>query len=302
MGHTVSNINIETVGAQNTGVFYKVNGGTIMNIKFDKISISSTNTKTGIVSECEGGYFYNIQMTDIDINSTAARAGALIGQISMGNIYVEQVSLTNSDQHLIKGLFRVGGLIGFAQQTKSGYIDIEINNCLVNSKIEANYEVGGIFGTYEGGTVGIKYNLDMSYCVFTGVITVTGNKTFAGGILGYEKDTYSAMTISNCVSVGKIYFNNALVEAAQKNCSGIVGSSANLANGYYARVNNCYAVMEEFNTNFEVTAWNRFAVILAKNYTENVGLDLSRWSLVYGDNTNNVKAPYVTLDFIGNWN
>ena len=302
MGHTVSNINIATVGAQNTGVFYKVNGGTIMNIKFDKISISSTNTKTGIVSECEGGYFYNIQMTDIGINSTAARAGALIGQISMGDVYVEQVSLTNSDQHLVKGLFRVGGLIGFAQQTKSGYIDIEINNCLVNSKIEANYEVGGIFGTYEGGTVGIKYNLDMSYCVFTGVINVIGNKTFAGGILGYEKDTYSAMTISNCVSVGKIYFNNALVEAAQKNCSGIVGSSANLANGYYARVNNCYAVMEEFNTNFEVTAWNRFAVILAKNYTENVGLDLGKWSLVYGDSTNNVKAPYVTLNFLGNWN
>ena len=47
-------------------------------------------------------------------------------------------------------------------------------------------------------------------------------------------------------------------------------------------------------TNFEVTAWNRFAVILAKNYTENVGLDLGKWSLVYGDR---VIAEYVSFSY-----
>ena len=300
MGHTVSNLTINTEDKQNNGIFYKVSGGTIMNIKFDNISISSTNTKTGIVSECDGGgYFYNIQMTNIDINSTAARAGALIGQISKGYVYVEQVYLNNSDDHLIKGAFRVGGIIGFAQQTKEGNIDIKIIDCLVSSKLEANYEVGGIFGTYEAINAANKYYLDISYCAFTGVINVIGNKTFAGGILGYQKEAYAAMTITHCVSVGKTYFNNAQLEASTKNCSGIVGGSASLKDGYYASVNTCYANMEEFNSNYEVTAWNRFAVARADNY-KNVGFDVeTKWNLVYvEDSTTAVQAPYLTLNFL----
>ena len=303
MGHTISNITVSSVSKQNTGIFYKVDGGTIMNVKFDNISISATDTKTGIVTECTGGYFYNIQITDIKINSTAARVGSLIGQVSSGYVYVEQVSVNNTKDYVIKGLFRVGGLIGFSQNSAAGSVtEMIIKNCWVNSELQADYEVGGIFGTYEGVSAEATYYLEISYAVFTGVITVTGNKTYAGGILGYQKEAYSALSITNCVNVGKIYFNNALIESALKNSSGIVGSSATMADGYTAYVNNCFALMEEFNTNFEVTAWNRFAVILAINYTDSVGLDLTKWSLVYADgSTSTVEEPYVTLNFLGNW-
>ncbi|MDE7439736.1 MAG: right-handed parallel beta-helix repeat-containing protein [Clostridia bacterium] len=309
MGHTISNLTINgAAGAKNTGIFFRVKGGTVMNVKFNNISISSTGERTGIVTECEGGYFYNIAMNNVDIQSSAPRVGGLIAQINSGYVYVEQVSLTNENDHLLKGSFRVGGIIGFSQN-KEKDINISVNNCYVNSKLEAGYEVGGIFGTYEGIAEAVNYNLDISYCVFTGRIDITGNKTFASGILGYQKEAYASIEISHCVSVGQLWFNQALVEASTKNCSGIVGGSATLKEGRYANVYDCFAKMEEYNSDYTVTTWDGYALILAINYTDTksgAGLDVEkRWTLVYDneDITENerdvyVKAPYVTLNFL----
>ncbi len=318
MGHTVSNITVS--GAENTGVFYKVNGGTIMNIKFVNTNISSTGQKVGLVSECNGGYFYNIQLIGHNVSSSNQRVGGLIGFVMQDTdvnninayVFIEQVAVDNSDEkyadYMITGQQRTGGIIGFSQATKTvnGSISIEIRNCLVNAYVRADFELGGIFGTYDcGNNPGTEYDLKISYCAFNGKVEATGNKTFASGILGYQKGSFAQMNVSNCVSVGKIYFNNAQVEASLKNCSGIIGSSTSLAVGYTSNVKNCYAVMEEFNTNFEVIALSRFAVILARNYTEGAGLDVeNRWTLIYDeeeDDTTYVQAPYVTLNFLGNW-
>ncbi len=302
-GHTIRNMSVKGVG-----MFYKVDGGTIMNVKFDNIDIKSDSTKTALVSECTGGYFYNIQITNINVLTSNQRAAGLIGHVNVGTpLVIEQVSINNTkEDYKIKASQRVGGLIAFSQagsSYSSGAIDITISNCWVNAAIEGAYELGGIYGNYDcGNNTNCTYNLKIAHCVFTGTVTATGSKTFAAGILGYHKGAYAAMEITNCISVGKIYFAGVEVVTSLKNCSGIVGSTSTLVEGLNAKVSNCYARMEEFNSDYDVTVWDRYAVLSADNYLKRAGLDSEKWSLVYdNDSTTVVKAPYVNLNFLGEW-
>lgn len=302
-GHTISNLKVKGVG-----VFYKVDGGTIMNVKFDDIDIRSDATKTALISECTGGYFYNIQITDINVYTSNQRAAGLIGHVNVGTpIEIDQVSINNTKEgYKIKGSQRVGGLIAFSQagsSYSSGAINVSITNCWVNAEIEGDYELGGIYGNYDcGNNLNCTYYLTIDHCVFTGIVRAIGSKTFAAGILGYDKGAYAAMKITNCVSVGNIYFAGVEVTAPLKNCSGIVGSSSTLLEGLSAIVTDCYARMEEFNSDYDVTVWNRYAVVSANNYLNAAKLDTEKWTLVYdGESTTVVKAPYVNLNFLGDW-
>jgi len=306
-GHTVKNLSV--VG---TSVFYKVDGGTIMNIKFNEVNINSEKPKTGLISECTGGYFYNIQMNEINVSTKDQRAGGLIGHVNVGTpVNIEQVSINNTkEDYKIQATQRVGGLIGFSQagsSNASGNIDITITNCLVNAHIYGDYELGGIFGNYDcGNNKNCTYSLNISSSVFTGIVESVGSKSYAAGILGYQKGAYAVMRIENCISVGHIYFNENEVETALKNCSGIVGSSTTLMEGLYAYVSECNARMEEYNSNYDVSAWNRYAVLASQNYKNK--LDMEKWTLVVDESIPDsgygptLKAPYVTLNFLGEWN
>ncbi|MDE6613382.1 MAG: hypothetical protein K2K28_02390, partial [Clostridia bacterium] len=250
-GHTVKNLSVNGVG-----VFYKVDGGTVQNIKFENLKINSTAAKTAMVSECTGGYFYNIHIKGINVETSNQRAAGLIGHINVGTpVSIEQVSIDNSESayadYKIKASQRVGGIVGFSQASSSyasGSINVSISDCLVNATIQADYELGGIYGNYDcGNNKNCTYNLEINHCVFNGKVISTGSKSYAGGILGYQKGAYAVMTIQNCISIGEQYFAGALVDVALKNCSGIVGCSTTLMEGLRANVRNCYARMEEYN-------------------------------------------------------
>lgn len=308
-GHTIKNLLID----KQVGIFYRVAGGTLMNVKFDNINISSNATKSAIVSECTGGYFYNIQIHDINVVSTNQRAGGLIGHINVGTpVEIEQVSVVNDNENYkIKGQQRVGGIVAFSQAGSnytSGKIDVSIKDCHVNAVIEGDYELGGIYGNYDcGNNKNCTYNLQMDHCVFTGKVISVGAKSYAGGILGYQKGAYSVMKIQNCISVGEIQFAGEVLLTSLKNSSGIVGSSTTVMEGLKAEVVSCYALMEEFNSNFDVLTWTSATKLIEANY-KNAGLDESKWDMVIDETKepdrfgNRLKAPYVSLKFLGNWN
>lgn len=319
-GHTVSNLNVtDTSGKDNIGIFYKVSGGTVMNVKFDNIDIDgrarkdgnllndgkTIRNKVGIVAECNGGFFYNIAVTNVNVNTDGQRVGGLIGVIAGGTpVYIEQVSVVCDSEHVIHGQQRTGGLIGFSQASSggTGSIKIHISNCYVNAQVTADFELGGIFGTYDcGNNANFKYNLEMENCVFAGTVTATGSKSFAAGILGYQKGAYSNMSIKDCASIGVINFSGADVLTAQKNCSGIVGGyTTGVEAGIKATVTNCLATMEEHNTDFSVS------VVLKANlaftgeamFKDIMKFDMTKWQFVYDSGSSgNLKEPYIYLQF-----
>lgn len=307
MGYTVSDLTLLGSG-ENTGVFYKVEGGTIENIKFNNIVIDGgAKNKAGLVSESNGGYFYNIAMTNFTVKSTGERVAGLIAQVNAGTpVYIEQVSLVNeSENYFISGggKGRTGGLVAFSQANSSlasGAIDVRMLNCYVNSLIIANYEVGGIFGTYDcGNNKNCTYYLQIESCLFAGTIKVMdASKTYAGGILGYQKGAYTNMLIEKCISVGKIFFKGGeqLVRASLKNCSGIVGCFTNtLADGIVAEVSSCVALMEEYNNaEFDVVADDMTYVDILLSR-----LDKKAWTYIYkNQDEGTIAAPYAILNFL----
>ncbi len=310
MGHTISNVSITGSGDKDcVGIFYKVGGGTVENVKFHNIKVNGgpdtnkKNNKVGIVGECTGGNFYNIALTEIDIETTGQRAGGLLGYVGVGTpVYIEQVSLVNSENSSIKASQRAGGLVGFSQASSSasGILEIYIDNCYVDTVITASYELGGIFGTYDCGVAAVAFNLEISSTMFVGTVNVTGSKTFAAGILGYQKGSLSQMRITDCISIGKTIFNNTEVLTGLKNSSGIVGAfTTTLADGLHGDVKGCIALIEEYNSNFAVTvadSMNMFTYIS----TFNNKLDSDYWTYIF-DSSVTLKAPYVQLKFLGNW-
>ncbi len=136
--------------------------------------------------------------------------------------------------------------------------------------------------------------------MFVGTVNVTGSKTFAAGILGYQKGSLSQMRITDCISIGKTIFNNTEVLTGLKNSSGIVGAfTTTLADGLHGDVKGCIALIEEYNSNFAVTvadSMNMFTYIS----TFNNKLDSDYWTYIF-DSSVTLKAPYVQLKFLGNW-
>ena len=72
--HTISNVTIEgAADGEKTltlNLFYKISYGTLMNFKFDNISITSTDNEStnygkqvGVVGDLQNGYLHNIRIT-----------------------------------------------------------------------------------------------------------------------------------------------------------------------------------------------------------------------------------------------
>jgi len=342
-GHTISNITIDksAENKDNVGVFYKLKGGTIENVKFDNIKINGgTGRKVALITECDGGYVHNVAMTKISVVSKQQRVSGLIAAINVGTpTYISEVSLinpipdriakadrtdANEPEYQIKGEQRVGGLIGFSQANSgepSGQIKISVSDCYVESVVTAGYELGGIFGNYDcGNNSNVDYMLEINHCVFAGRIEATGNKTFMGGILGYQKGAYSQMRINSCMFVGNMWFSDAEVTQGLKNASGMVGSSLMLdtENGMVWRVSKCASLIEEYNSTFEVTNTmdTKFDVISLYEYILDFDCKLPtreyeegqtfKWTLLYEEEESAsgrvnyvVKAPYLKLNNIG---
>ncbi|MDE7082251.1 MAG: hypothetical protein K2O89_00925 [Clostridia bacterium] len=309
-GYTVKNVTVTldeaTAGA---GLFYKVDGGTIENIKFDNISVTGGKQQTGIVATSYGGYFHNIAITNVKI-SGVTRVGGLIGQVFESALptKISNVSIVNEDS---KNYYitnnngkRAGGLIGLIQTTSTPVNDclVEISDSFVNAEISGSEQIGGIVGAMDNAKPTINYNLAITRCVFAGVAKSSYSTPRVGGIIGYQSGNIGIFNITRCISFGKLYIlDGTPVEVSLKTASLIVGGFSSVAENV---VRNCVATMEEYNTDYGVDLYSAtdlqmyteiFAQTFGSGYEAN-------WSFVYAVNPENprfiLEAPYVTLNFL----
>ena len=305
LGHKISNLS--TTGK---GIFYKVSGGTIMNVKFDNLTIKYTGSdnKVGFVVESAGGDFYNIAFTNLSVSASVQRVAGLIGHVgdSSGtgcDLLISQISIVNDEDHKIVGSQRVGGLIGLVQ----AYVHtISIDNCYVVTNIEASTtgEGGGMVGTWEDRAGDI---LIITQCYYSGQLKtdVAPGSSRLGGMLGYHKGGAGVLDISRCISLATLHIQGELRDASVKNSSPIVGNFSS-SQSTVVSVRYCIGLMQEYNSNYDVQVFSETNLKRHNQYItgeDYLNLDLSRWTIVENDDpaTPNdlYKAPYVVLKFLG---
>lgn len=301
-GHKISNVTINTASKDNVGIFYRLEGGTIVNLNFDNISITGKQN-VGIIASAYSGTVANIKITDVNIQSAEQRVGGLIGRAyeQVGApLVVDRVSLINKKSGIsITAGQRAAGICGFLQTNTSPTSDmvwVKISNCYVDAVIgsSTSKECGGIFGTFdtEYGVAYISsYKLEVTNCVFAGS---AASLTRCGGILAYHKGLQE-VTITNCASIGDLYHAGVAVPitTAEKNCSGIVGGYP--SNGRLT-ITGCYAKFIEHNTSADVVEVTMDSLKNRSIWLDNLKFDTNIWELVESDTEEGMlKAPYIKL-------
>lgn len=301
LGHTISGISVNnTSGKGKASIFYRLDGGSVMNINFENIALEGNND-VGIFGQAYSGYLANIGMKNIRAKGEE-RVGGLIGhayEITGTPLIIDNVSLINTDSEAV--IFgtskRAGGIIGFIQTNsgdslKSHKVDVRISNCYVNAVIgdAAAEQFGGIIGDYDTSSQAatVDYFMSIDSCVFVG--TVRANKR-AGGIIGYMQGS-ATLRINNCVSFGDIYHAGSVepIVVAEKNASGIFGGYESTSD---TLVENCFAKFEEHNTNYDVTVITEANMTNESFWTAFTKFDFENtWELV---SESNEETPYIKL-------
>lgn len=269
-GYTISNLTVSATADAEGSFIQRLYGGTITKVTFKDFDIRSTGKKVGIFGESYSGNIVNVKLENVYISG--AEYVGLIGQVYEANgslpLVIDRVSIINDDKHgIFTGARRAGGIIGLIQPNstpRSNTLDIRISNCYVDSLIGAEaaltgeaetyatsiQHIGGVVGSYDhgsGGSLIENYSMSIDHCYFVGTIA-GGNQL--GGIIGYQNNT-RPLTITNCVSLGTIYYQDATtpLSSPEKNASGIFG-------GYNSSeltiVRGCFSNIEEHNTSFGV--------------------------------------------------
>ena len=340
LGHTVSGLNVAVTSTSDNelgAMFYRVEGGTIENIKFHDITIKG-NEKTGLIATTYGGYLYNIELRNIHVDGTV-RVGGLVGQAMNGALYVEQVSLVNdavyvqataTEANFAQDIYyvkvgdnyvkateyesgvtyytrkieitgqRSAGIIGFIQASKAtDNTQTYISNCYVNAVIGKPTEqyVGSIVGSADDRNAKDYLEISKSYSAAT-----LYSKTYMGGIIGSHNKVEGKLRIYDSVYSGTLYYSNQKTEPSQqavKNCSGIVGR---FMLGADAIVSNCYAVFADYNADFDVDSEN-YSVYRSGFWSSRVKYDTTDcWEVIDDpDDPGYLKRPYIQLNFLGNW-
>ncbi len=311
-GHTVKNVTVK--GA---GLFTKVEGGTIADLNFENIVIDNgSGQKNGIISTVYGGTLENIGVHNVRVIG-GQRTGAFIGQIFESSVptVVSRVSVVNdmpeinengrlideTNAYYIKANgTRASSLIGFIQPSSDPQTDVivKVSDCYTSVYTWAtSYSVGGIVAEYDdgkGATTDLNFVLDIRNCYTTSVLVGTGSSSRIGGMLGYHKGG-GTLKITGCFSRSTAYFANLKVDVAQKNISGIMGNFA----AYGATISKCGSIMEEYNTDYGVTAYSEsmFQGQFGESIiTSTMEFDTEVWELIYKEgSTDKLEAPYLKL-------
>ncbi len=229
--HTISNISLTGNSPKNVNIFYKVSGGTITNLNFSNITLigdDAITTKVAIIGQMANGFLNNIALTNITTSGYQGVAG-LVGQITGGVNYINQVSLINDENCTIVASGKYcGGMVGNLQKdTSEETVELYVDNCFVNAVIGGTLDTGG----YSGGIVGRYKNdfdvcvLSIDHCVVYGQV-MTG-KNYAGGITGGCDYGFGSTTISHCLSQIVLYYAGTTIDGVEavsvKNGSPIFG-------------------------------------------------------------------------------
>lgn len=159
-GHSISGLSVN--GSDAVGLFGYVNGATIQNINLCDSQINATS---------DGG------------TNIYTYAGGIVG-FATGPTKIENCS-TNKIKIEARSL-HIGGIIG------RGEGSTEISNCTNTSTLDGTYNVGGIAGSLEGGSI--------TNCGNSGNLPATGASGCVGGIVGCT----STGQISTCYNTGEI--------------------------------------------------------------------------------------------------
>lgn len=308
-GHTVSGVNIskKTDGENGTAsMFYKVQGGTVKNVKFNNVSISGGKQQTGIVGTCYGGYFYNIAMTNLTV-SGVTRVGGLIGHVFESSLptRISHVSVT-ANSTVSSTDKRTGGIVGFIQSTGSPVEDVNvyISDCYVIANVSGYQQIGGIVGALDNAKPTINYYLEITRCYYDGQVTSWYSTPRIGGIIGYQSGAIGHFKITSCLSIGELYAyeSHARVTYPLKSASLIVGGHSGVA---LNEVTRCVAMLQEYNSDFDVnlyTAGNLERGVDDLVYYLGIGKDDIAWKYTYAnndpDNPELLASPYLVLNFI----
>ncbi len=302
-GHTIKNINIESATAKCANIFYALKGGTIMNTKFDNITIKGTNSSeqcAGIVGQMNGGYIHNVDLTNISVLGKAA-VGGLVGQV-IGDInYITEVSLVNPmEKGYIGGSKYIGGLVGNIQKgTEQSKVELYMSNCYVNAYIGDHSDSG-----YVGGIIGRNKNefdsyvMSVDHCYFVGVVDT--NYTYSGGIVGSIDSTSGHITVlynvSDCTLVLKdTILDKTSTEIGQKNNSPVVGRFTYVAG--LCRLGGNFGPYEEYHAEVNSNPDNFFEEIKTESFWTRVGFitsENSKWKFVANEAGEGI-APYCVL-------
>ncbi len=219
----IKNLNIESISSNYLG-FVKELSGTIKNLYFDSIYISSLSTSSGIkyiggvASYLNGGKIENVYVNSGTIygakfnesySSRLSYTGGIVGYVSSGNI---KQCINNA---AVSYGYYIGGIAG---QT-NGTIEQCINKGTINYADSYGYDsyVGGITGT-NSGTIRLCQN--MGYLSISAYSITIKYTAYMGGIAGN-----SSGTISECSNSGQISQGGRGYSMSNIYAGGIAGSS-----------------------------------------------------------------------------
>ena len=196
LGYTIKNLTLEVTDS-NVGFFSVIDGGKVSNLNFENVSVVNTAAD----------------------GNTGALAGSIINGGRADNIHVLSGTIT--------GAYNVGGIAG---ELWNGHIVNASNNAAISSSVDGS-RLGGIAGDIIQTSFGTS---SIDYAYNTG--SITGAKSYAGGILGYSGD--SASTIDHVYNLGTVKGNYINTSAGHVyNVGGIYGA----ANGQITATNAYYA-------------------------------------------------------------
>lgn len=341
LGHTIKNFTVEGKADEEAALFYRLEGGTVENVKFENFNITNKANKVGIFATSYGGYIYNVSMKNIRVTG-AQRVAALIGQIMNGELHVDQVSLVNDARYekaevteadFEKNIYYVldGSEYKVANSFMAGttyYLrsfDLNGERCgAIGGDLQAssatsatqtyisNIYVDAVIGpdklSYHGSIIGrnddrnAKDRLEIRQCFSRSVLY---GKTYVGGIIGSGNNTGAGvLRVDGCAFIGDLYYSQDNVHpltASVKNCSGIVGRYSSVAD---ALVTDCYAKFEDNNSNHDVES-ETFGIggtVYSTVFTDQMGFSGDKWVLYMKEGSvYDMVEPYATLKFLGNW-
>ena len=242
--HTISKFTI-TNGLTHAGFIGALDGGTVKNLKFADVSITSTNNygavivgtlRSGTVENCHvlggtvtigpysGGLVGNVSNKGASILNCSNAAAIYSSKQYAGGI-VGHCSANSDNRILIDGCVNTGiihstsndvaGIVGYANYT-------DISNCSNKSDLTAASTTGGIVGIARYSTI--------TYCVNIG--NVTSSNVCAGGIAGSAS---SSTTVSSNVNKGTVTANYETGGIVGEFTDGMVSANTNEGNVRYVR-------------------------------------------------------------------
>ena len=306
-GYTISGLTITSgSGKQAIGLFGVVDGGTVMNLVLEDVSISTSADTAGsaVGMAVSSTLVQNIQTSGI--LSATDGLGGIVGRMTIsgtikdcintasitaigtsgggagivGKAYYTETGKTMTVDNCINtgtvtGPYLAGGIVGFSAA--------DVTNCINTGAISAGVEAGGIVGEQTNyGTVSLNSNN-------ADVTNTTGSSgTAYGGIVGWIR--YQADTTS--------YQQTALISVTRNTNSGDVlapGSSLG-SGGIVGNVYNQADVSDNINLASQITGGTFAAGIVGAAQPSSANLDLAGQTVTVENNAVTTLLSAITAE------